>query len=149
MGNQFPAVRSEAEMASLLVEINSVSIHGFLGLEVIEAKEGVAISRFTAVSDLQTPYGTVHAGSYYVALDTAAAAASATVLPSNKSAVTHDIFVSVLRSAPVETEIMITSRVIKTGKALVFLESEAKCEGKIVATARITKSIIEQIKSGS
>eukprot|EP01111_Echinosteliopsis_oligospora_P010528 TRINITY_DN3298_c0_g1_i1.p1 TRINITY_DN3298_c0_g1~~TRINITY_DN3298_c0_g1_i1.p1 ORF type:complete len:110 (-),score=17.28 TRINITY_DN3298_c0_g1_i1:198-527(-) len=62
------------------------------------------------------------------------------LLDKGEMILTHDIYVSVLRPVSVGSKVVLTGKVIQNGKTVVFLESEAHVGGKLVASAKVTKT---------
>ncbi len=56
--------------------------------------------------------------------------------------VTHDLHVSVLRPVPSGQTVTVQSEIRRLGRAICFLDVSVESGGKLVATARVTKSII-------
>ena len=55
-------------------------------------------------------------------------------------ALTHDIHISVLRPVSVGSKVTLTGKVLQNGKSVIFTESEAHVGGKLVASAKISKT---------
>lgn len=53
---------------------------------------------------------------------------------------THDIYVSVLRPVSVGSKVTLSGKVLQSGKNVIFLESEAHVGGKLVASAKLSKT---------
>ena len=60
--------------------------------------------------------------------------------PPGEMALTHDIYVSVLRPVSLGSKVILTGRVLQNGKSVIFTESEAHVGGKLVASAKISKT---------
>jgi uncharacterized protein (TIGR00369 family) len=118
------------------------ALNQFIGLKVELAHEGRARLSFPVIERMLVPVGTVHAGIYYAACDFASYAALMSELAPNQAALTHDLHVSVMRSAGAGEEITILAEVVKRGRQLVFCEAKALSGERLLATARITKSIV-------
>ena len=88
-----------------------------------------------------TPAGTVHGGVLYGLLDPAAYLALLPHLPDGANASTHDIFVSVMRPAPIGADLRFHARVIRSGRRVAFLDAEARLGDTVYAAARITKTV--------
>jgi acyl-coenzyme A thioesterase PaaI-like protein len=63
-------------------------------------------------------------------------------LPADQHAVTHDIHVSVLRSAALGDLVEFDSRIVQLGRRLCFSEVVVQAGGRTIATARVTKSLV-------
>ena len=126
----------------LITVFNQVPLNRFMGLELIAVADGTSQAYFHTTEEVQTSSGTVNGCSYHIALEIAAGAAAISTLPAGRKAMTTDFFASVLRAAPINARIDVTAKVIKSGRSLVFVECEATCNNKIMATARVTKSVV-------
>ena len=63
-------------------------------------------------------------------------------LPADQHAVTHDIQVSVMRSAGPGDRVSFDSRITHLGRRLCFCEVVVQSGGKTLASARVTKSLV-------
>jgi uncharacterized protein (TIGR00369 family) len=117
-------------------------LNRLMGLKVELAHEGRARLTFTAANRMLVPAGTVHAGFYYAACDFACYAALMSELAPGEAAVTHDIHVSVMRSAGAGEQITLLAEIVKRGRKLAFCEAKALSGERLLASARVTKSII-------
>jgi len=50
----------------------------------------------------------------------------------------------VLRPGKLNDKVIYQSKLVKRGRTLCFIDVEARIEGKLIATARVTKSIVVQ-----
>ncbi len=116
--------------------------HKFLGLKLLKSEAGVAELELLPSENSINAGGVVHGGIIYSLLDSAAYVAMLPLLHDNQNGVTHDIHVSVMRAAPIDKPIIFRGEIRKTGKRLVFCDSEAWCDNKLIATGHLTKSII-------
>jgi len=64
-------------------------------------------------------------------------------LPANQHAVTHDIHVSVMRSAAIGELVTFDSRIMQLGRRLCFCEVVVRGGNSTLATARVTKSLVQ------
>jgi len=122
--------------------IQNHPLHVSIGVQKITSDSGNA--RLTAVVNTASlnPQGFYHGGVMYLLLDACAYSGVLSALESNEDAVTHDIHVSVLRPAKLNDQIIYESTLVKRGRSLCFIDAQARCGEKLIATARITKSII-------
>lgn len=127
-----------------VAKVLEVPLHRFVGLELIEQTPGEAHARVVAGPNTLNNVGVVHGGIYYALLDAAAYLAVIPLLRSGENAVTHDIHVSVMRPVAEGETIELFGYVTRRGRTLIFAESEARVEGKLIATARVTKSVVVQ-----
>jgi uncharacterized protein (TIGR00369 family) len=119
-------------------------LHQFLGVADISSENGQGEIRIKVSEELVNPAGLFHGGVVYVLSDVCAYAGLLSLLSDNEEAVTHDLHVSVLRPAMLGNEVVFRSEVVKRGRQLCFLNVTATVDDKIIATARVTKSIISQ-----
>jgi len=89
----------------------------------------------------------VHAvlGAAYFLIDTTSYVAVLTTLHEGESAITQDIQVSVLAPIPQGSEVKINAKIAKTKPitGLIFLDVEVTFGSKLMATAKVIKSIFE------
>jgi acyl-coenzyme A thioesterase PaaI-like protein len=112
------------------------------GCEIHSCEPGLATAGLTVSEELAGGTGHLNGTELYGLLDCAAWFAVALMLEDDEAAVTHDAHFSLLSVAPVGAEVRFSARVEKRGRALAFIRVEAQVGEKLVATARITKSII-------
>jgi uncharacterized protein (TIGR00369 family) len=117
-------------------------LHRFMGIEFHLAHDGRCHLSFAVTQKMLTPAPALHAGFYYTACDLAAYAALLSELKHTEGAVTHDLHVSVMRSAGPGERVDVHAEVVKLGRTLAFLDARAICGDKLVATARVTKSLL-------
>ena len=117
-------------------------LHQFLGVADIHSADGQGEIRITVTDELVNPAGIFHGGVVYVLSDVCAYAGLLSLLEDSEEAVTHDLHVSVLRPAKLGDEVVFRSDVVKRGRQLCFLDVTASVNEKVIATARVTKSII-------
>lgn len=116
--------------------------HQYLDLEDFNSNEGTG-SLTLKVSDKHiNPAGVLHGGVVYSVLDVVSYIALLSKLTAKQEAATHDIHVSVMRPAKAGDTVSFVAQIEKLGKSLAFITSKAKVDGKTIATARVTKSII-------
>lgn len=130
------ATQSERDEVVLAIPLNRQ-----LGLTFEGRGADGTVTRFAVTEDLGA-FGGLHGGALYTLLDATCLLALLPLLGKSEHAVTHDLHVSVMRAAPVGSTVCITGRVVRRGKQLAFLEARAECDGKLVAAARVTKSIV-------
>jgi len=119
-------------------------LHRYLGVTTIQSNQGCA--EFTIEVNEQTlnPAGVFHGGVIYILCDVCAYAGLSSVLEDNIEAVTHDIQVSVMRAAQMGDQINFKSKIVRLGKRLCFIETVATVGNHVIATAKITKSILSK-----
>lgn len=117
-------------------------LHQSLGVRDIQAEDGCGRLEFTADGLTINPAGMLHGGVIYTLADVCAYAGLLSKLAPDQEAVTHDLHVSVLRPVPSGQTVTVQSEIRRLGRAICFLDVSVESGGKLVATARVTKSII-------
>lgn len=126
----------------LLRAMEAFPLHRQFGLEVVEAADGACRARCTVGPAHLNYGGVVHGGVMYLLLDVVAYCAAVTLLPPGFNATTHDLHASILRPTPGGVTLELASTVRKAGRTLYFIDVEAHVEGRLVASARVTKSLV-------
>jgi uncharacterized protein (TIGR00369 family) len=140
------SANERAEIAAKeIAKVLAAPIHRHLGLRLVESGGGKSRLGFIAgpAAQMAETGGRVHGGILALLMEPAALIASLDLLPEGKTAVTADLHVSVMRAAPPGQEITLLGRVVRPGATLFFCEAEAIAEGKIIASARLTKAVVD------
>ena len=117
-------------------------LHRLLGVQDVESRDGAGHLAIE-VSDLNSsPAGGLHGGVVYLLSDVCAMVGLLSRLPADQHAVTHDIHVSVMRSAAMADRVTFDSRITQLGRRLCFCEVVVQSGDRTLATARVTKSLI-------
>lgn len=135
--------RSAEALASALSLVESHPLHRYLGVEKIHAQNGEAHFEITVNNNTVNPRGVFHGGVVYTVCDMACYAALTSVLADDEDAVTVDIHVSVMRAAKIGDRVRITGKLLKRGRNIGFMQSEAYLGEQLIARATVTKSIIK------
>lgn len=98
---------------------------------------------FTGGWQLCTPFGTLHAGALAAVFELAAYLAALPGLGETQHAVTHAIAAQFVAPALEGEDVTVVGRVVRRTRSAVFLAANATVQGRTVAEAQITKSIIE------
>ncbi len=126
----------------ILAAMETFPLHAQFGLEVVSAAEGRCTAR-CAIGPAHLNYGgVVHGGVMYLLLDVVAYCAAVTVMPAGFNVTTHDLHASILRPTPGGATLELSSVVRKAGRTLYFIDVEASVDGRLVASARVTKSLV-------
>lgn len=123
--------------------VRELALHQFLGIFDWYSKDGRGRLSIIVNASNSNPNGMLHGGIIYTLCDVSAYIALLGILPTHVEAVTHDIHVSVLRPVSASEKVTFNATVIKTGKRLCFIDSVATLKNDIIATARVTKSLID------
>lgn len=119
-------------------------LHGYLGVTDILSEDGRGAFEIVAKGPLINSIGLLHGGVVYALCDVCAYAALLSVMPEGKDAVTHDIHVSVMRSAQEGDVVTFRADILKMGRSLCFIETVASVQDKPIARATVTKSLISK-----
>lgn len=126
----------------ILAAAQTFPLHAQFGLSLTHAADGVCRATVPVGPAHINLGGVVHGGVMYLLLDVVAWCAAVTVVPEGFNATTHDLHVSVLRPTPAGATLTFEARVRKLGRTLVFIDVEASIGDKLVASARVTKSLV-------
>ena len=118
-----------------------VALHRHFGLEFDACAEGQARASFV-VGPQHVAFGGLHGGVLYALMDAVSMLALLTRLEPAQHAVTHDLHVSVMRGAVSGDRVMLEGRVARLGRSLAFVDAAARVGETVVATARVTKSLV-------
>ncbi len=122
--------------------LRDLPLHKYLGLTVREADAGRSVLELVVNTNNANVFGVLHGGVIYTICDVAGFAALCSVMSEDETAVTHDIHVSCIRPAPFGSTLRVEGTVVQKGRTLAFMDAVAKLGDKIIATARVTKSIV-------
>ena len=139
----FTRQMSDEEFSRRLKHVEKLPFHRFLEISITRAEPGVGEVILHPSEKTINAGGVVHGGIIYSLLDAAAFLAMLPVIGDHQLGVTHDIHASVLNAAPVDKPLVFKGFLRKLGKRLAFCDSEAWSGDSLVATGRVTKSIID------
>lgn len=117
-------------------------LHQHLGIEFIDSEKGIGRLGITVGGNNLNPAGALHGGVVYLLSDVCAYSGLLSLLDDTTEAVTHDIQVSVLRGAAPGDRVEFRSEVVKLGRSLCFIDVKASVADKVIALARVTKSLV-------
>lgn len=117
-------------------------LHRDMAIAFHTGENGRSHISFIVSQQMLTPAPALHAGFVYTGCDLASYVALMSVLKDTESAVTHDLHISLMRTAFAGERVEITAEVVKRGRTLAFLDAKAMCGERLLATARITKSLL-------
>lgn len=129
-------------MNQRLEKVINLPLHQQLGVKQISSSEGIGELPITVNESAVNPNGFLHGGIVYLLADVCAYAGLLSMLDPEQDAVTHDIHVSVIRPATLGDSLLFQSKVIRLGKRIAFLEVQVLKDNSIIASARVTKSIV-------
>jgi uncharacterized protein (TIGR00369 family) len=131
-----------ADQAARVQAVLDIPLHRFLGMQLRDPAEPSAGIWFPVDRPAQNQAEVLHGGVVYTLLDVAAFLALLPQLSDQEHAVTHDLSVSLVRPVSAGTRVDVTGSVVRRGRAVAFLRSEATVEGTVVAAAQVTKSVV-------
>jgi uncharacterized protein (TIGR00369 family) len=135
-------VTSESAFDARVRAVLGIPLHRFLGMELQDAGDPAAGIWFRVTAPTLNPGGLLHAGVIYTLMDVACFLALIGSLEDDEHAVTHDLTVSLLRPVSPDKRVDITGSVLRRGRAVAFLRAEATVDGRLVAAAQVTKSVV-------
>ena len=139
MSSEAP-IRSRAQ--EVLPRVQALALHQHLGIGPIHAEHGRAHFEVTVGNALLNPAGALHGGVIYSLCDVACYCALLSQLAPDEEAATHDLQVSLLRAASAGQVLRFEGVVIKRGRQLAFGSAQVHADGKLLARAQVTKSIL-------
>ncbi len=122
--------------------VRNLPLHRYLGVTRLTSDEGTGTLAFEVGEHTVNPAGVLHGGVVYALCDVCAYAGLLSLLKPDQEAVTHDLHVSVMRPAQYGDTVVITSRPVRLGRRIGFFEVTAAVDDTLIATARVTKSIL-------
>lgn len=135
-------IRSRVE--EVLPRVQGLALHRHLGIGPIHAEQGRSHFEVTVGEALLNPAGALHGGVIYSLCDVACYCALLTQLAPDEDAATHDLQVSLLRAASAGQVLRFEGEVLKRGRQLAFGSAQVHADGKLLARAQVTKSILSQ-----
>lgn len=121
--------------------VRQLPLHRHLGVNGLEAADGRSELWLTVGEASTNPAGVLHGGVAYLLCDVAAYTALLSVLEDGVEAATHDIHVSVIAPASPGERIRFRGQVVHRGRRLAFTEAAAHAGDRLLATARVTKTV--------
>jgi uncharacterized protein (TIGR00369 family) len=135
-------VSSPDVTAARVQAVLDIPLHRHLGMQLRDPADPPAGIWFPVDAAAQNQAALLHGGVVYTFLDVAAFLALLPSLGAREHAVTHDLTASLLRPVPAGARVDVTGSVLRRGRAVAFLRSEATVDGVLVASAQVTKSIV-------
>jgi len=119
----------------------AVPINAHMGL-VFDGREGeTAFAHFVA-DERVTAFGGLHAGVLYSLFEVVALFALIPSLGPTEHAAGVDFHASFMKAVPAGAMCSLRATVVRRGRLLAFVEARAEVDGKPVAMAHLTKSIV-------
>ena len=136
-----------SDQASALTRVVlATPFHRYCSLELVSQEPGAAVCRIPVDDATANVNGVLHGGIVHAFIDVAAFLGLVPLFGPGETAVTHDIHVSVLKPAPRGSIVEFRSRVLRRGKNVAFIRTDAYAitgQGEsYVATGTVTKSFV-------
>jgi uncharacterized protein (TIGR00369 family) len=135
-------VVSESAQTARVQAVLDIPLHRFLGVRLLDAGDPSAGISFPVGKAAQNQAGVLHGGVVTALLDVASYLALLPSLDEAEHAVTHDLSVSLLRPVGADEQVAVVGSVLRRGRAVAFLRAKATVDGRTVAAAQVTKSIV-------
>jgi uncharacterized protein (TIGR00369 family) len=135
-------VGSQSAQAARVQAVLDIPLHRFLGVRLLDPGNPAAGIAFPVGVAAQNQAAVLHGGVVTALLDVASYLALLPHLDDAEHAVTHDLSVSLLRPVGAEETVAVVGDVLRRGRAVAFLRAEATVDGRTVAAAQVTKSIV-------
>jgi uncharacterized protein (TIGR00369 family) len=119
-----------------------IPLHRFLGVALLEPADPSAGIVFPVAEAAQNQVGVLHGGVVTALLDVASYLALARDLADDEHAVTHELSVQLLRPVSAGSRVEVVGTVLRRGRAVAFLRAEATVDGRVVAAAQVTKTLV-------
>ena len=123
-------------------DVLDIALHRFLSVTLLDPDDASAGISFPVDVPAQNQVGVLHGGVVTTLLDVASYLALLPELGEAEHAVTHDLSAQLLRPVPGGSRVEVRGTVLRRGRAVAFLRSEATVDGVLVASAQVTKSIV-------
>ena len=133
---------SENAQATRVRAILDIPLHRFLGVQLLDPANPAAGISFPVGEAAQNQAALLHGGVVTALLDVASYLALLPHLDDAEHAVTHDMSVSLLRPVGPDESVAVAGEVLRRGRAVAFLRAEATVNGRTVAAAQVTKSVV-------
>ena len=129
-----------ADQESRIAAILEIPLHRFLGLRLGDPQDLTAGLLLDVTGPTLNQARLLHGGIVSALLDVAAFLALVPSLSAGEHAVTHEISVQLLRPVPEGAQVCFRGEVLRAGRQVVFLRAEGRVDGRIAASAQVTKS---------
>jgi uncharacterized protein (TIGR00369 family) len=131
-----------ADAETRVAAVLEIPLNRFLGMQLRDPADPSAGIWFPVGPSAQNQAGVLHGGVVTTLLDTACYLALLPQLSDAEHAVTHDLTVSLMRPVSADQRVDIVGTVLRRGRAVAFLRADAVVEGRVVAAAQVTKTLV-------
>lgn len=129
-------------LASRVQGVLDVPLHRWLGLELADPADPRAGIVLEVGEHAVNNAGVLHGGIVTALLDVAAYVRLLPELGPEENAVTHDSSCSLIRGVAAGARVQLRGSVVRKGRSVAFLRSEATVDGDVVAMGQITKTLL-------
>ncbi len=133
---------SDDLLAERVRGVLDVPLHAWLGLRLADPGDPAAGLVLPVREPALNNGGVLHGGIVAALLDVAAYVHLLPHLERGENAVTHDATSSLLRAVQPGADLLLTSTLLRLGRSVAFLRSEATVDGVLVGTGQVTKSVL-------
>jgi len=123
-------------------DFEAVPFHRYIGVKLVDPAQRHLGCTFVVTPAIEGREGRLNGGALSVILDAVAYLALEPALAPNEDAVSHDLHISMLRSVFSGQTVHLKGELVQKGRRVAFVNAEARVDGRLVASARITKSIV-------
>jgi acyl-coenzyme A thioesterase PaaI-like protein len=127
--------------AERVVNALSVPLLRFLDVSAVDPQDPRAGVSLAPAANVMNAVDLPHAGAISTILEIAAYLALVPDLSPDEEAVSHALFVSYVARAEGTAPLMASGQVVRRSRGLAFVTAELKQDGRLLATAHVTKSI--------
>ena len=118
------------------------ALHKYIGIRLVDPQQRHLGCTFVVGPQIEGREGQLNGGILSLVLDAVAFLALEPSLAENEDAVSHDLHISMLKSAKRGDVVHLKGELVQRGRRVAFVNAEARVDGRLVASARITKSIL-------
>ncbi|MGY1769979.1 PaaI family thioesterase [Blastococcus sp. SYSU D00813] len=129
-------------LAARVRGVLEVPLHRWLGLQLADPADPRAGVVLPVGPQALNNAAVLHGGLVSALLDVTAYLRLLPELAAGENAVTHDATSSLLRPVAEGARVHLHAEVVRRGRTLVFLRSEAQVDGRTVAFGQVTKSVV-------
>ena len=129
-------------LAARVAGVLDIPLHRFLDVQLRDPEQPAAGLVVEVGEAARNNADVLHGGIVSALLDVACYLALLPELADDENAVTHDVTASLVRAVPRGARLEVVGTVVRRGRSLVFLRTEAMVDGKVVAYGQVTKSLL-------
>jgi len=123
-------------------DFEELPLHKYIGIRLVDREQRHLGCTFVVHPGIEGRAGQLNGGILSLVLDAVAYLALEPALDETEDAVSHDLHISMLRGVMSGQTVHLKGDLVQKGRRVAFVNAEARVDGRLVATARITKSIL-------